>query len=98
MEPANQTYKTLRQYYQILIAEFEKMMENSQEDIEESKKRLMKLLEEFGKGYSEMDQLIEDYKHDEVELVEMDDGWLLLKDKAQDELHLTQFESFNSTF
>lgn len=42
----------------------------------------MKLLEEFGKGYSEMDQLIEDYKHDEVELVEMDDGWLLLKDKA----------------
>lgn len=81
-----------------MVSEFEKILDLDEDSQDESKKKLMKLLEEFGKGFSEMDQLIEDYKNEEIEVVEDEDGWLLLKDKAHDELSMTKYESFNQTF
>lgn len=81
-----------------MLGEFESILEKDQSEAKDSRDRLMKLVEQYGKGFSEMDQLIEDYKNEEIEMVETDDGWLLLKDKAHDELSMTKYESFDQTF
>ena len=102
IKPAQETEEVLRKYYKLIMDDFEAEMSNEEHGIDDTSDALEETFRDkfsvFDKNFKEIEKFIENEVFGEIEVEEVEDGWMILKDKSAMELKIEQTQDFGRHF
>lgn len=98
LQSSKETYKVLRQYYEIIVEDFETLLQQEDIQAEACKAQLMEKLNIFNRKFTDIEKFIEEEIVSHCEVQELEDGWLTVTEAKHHSLSMTQTEGFNKAF